>query len=932
MQISCSKCDACFTIQSGSTPKFCSECGAPLGSDELQEPDQTVAHATTEAEALTLTHRPTSNLQGPAANVTSDLGQEEIGPYRLVRQLGQGGMGSVFEAVHQETGQPVALKLLIPSLQGTDESIQRFRRESQIAASLNHPRSTFVYGAGKHEDQFYITMELMDGGTLKDIVTAQGPVETGRAVDYILDIIDGLQVAHAAGIVHRDLKPSNCFLDREGRVKVGDYGLAKSFLGSSELTQTGAFMGTPQYAAPEQLRSGDIDERVDIYALGATLFYLLAGQPCFRGNPAQVIASIASEKAPKVSEVVSGVPRPLVRLIAQTMEKDPARRPQNLEMLRDMLLPYSTRGASLADVGRRLAAFFVDMAMVIIINMMVFMALALLSAILGLPQLIPGPSNPIPLLIVLAFGAAYFVLCEHYFGRGVGKWLMGMRVIGGDSESPSLTAATLRVLILPGLSWLVSILITSQPTPASGTGIPLSMDFVEIVWRTSSNQLLSWSVILVCMVTVRRSNGYRGIHELLSGTRVVRLAADLEFRRIDTLPITAPVQLETEKAFGSYRAIGRFGDNLKPVPYLGIDPELGRDVWIYDELPPPQENEAHRYTGRVRRLRMIHDGRQTGLNWYVTEAVKGAPLAEVLHHTDCSWQAVRPVLLELVIELQDSGAQGILPIDLGVDHVWLDESGRIKLLDFPVVTTQVPPENGDDASQLPPSLPPENRLLLQLLARFVAQHDVPLHVRQLLSELRERVDQTTMLALAEARLSEAADRPANWNWDDRLGVLAVTAGIEMSAIMLLINLVGLSCFMISSHWLIPSVVSMLAGVLATYVFGYCFDGGIALRLSEVAVLRQKTMRSASKWRCAARNTIACLPIVVLGASSLFMTSFANFSSEPNLERGLVQGVMLLWMLVAGLASSLMGLNVIISLLHPARNITDCLTGTRLSRQ
>ena len=938
MQISCRKCKALITVPSGSIPKFCSECGASLSPAEPAEPDSTLRQTAREAEAWTVTRRPSPELKDPEKESPSQQGQREIGPYRLVRQLGQGGMGSVFEAIHQETGQPVALKLLIPSLQGTDESIQRFRRESQIAASLNHPRSTFVYGAGEHEGQFYITMELMEGGTLKDIVATQGPVETGRAIDYILDIIDGLQAAHSEGIVHRDLKPSNCFLDREGRVKVGDYGLAKSFLGDSQLTQTGAFMGTPQYAAPEQLLSGDIDERVDIYALGATLFYLLAGQPCFRGSPAQVIASIASETPPKVSEFTSRVPRALVRIIAQTMEKDPNRRPQSLKMLREMLLPYSTRGASLADVGRRIAAFFVDMTMVQIINSILIMGLLFLGAIAGISQLNPMNPNKALVWIVVPIGIAYFALCEHYFGRGIGKWLMGMRVIGGDSESPSLAAAILRALILPGLSFLVSalagVLWLNDPFPSS-------QNFQSIAGQQTAIQLLSSSLMLICMATARRSGGYRGIHELLSGTRVVRLSGELEFRRIESFPITVPVRGNTEKVFGNYRVIGRFESNLKPVPYLGMDPKLERDVWIYDELPPLPGPETDRYSTRARRLRMIHDARQSGQDWCVTEAVKGGPLVEILQQTDCNWQAVRPVLLELVIELRDSVAQGMLPVDLDIHHVWLDETGRIKLLEFPVVTARLLNLQGiettnesdttkDKISNSPSrSLPPENRLLIQLLSRFIQHHEVPLHVRRLLKKLRERGEEPSMLAYLETELSESADRPANWNWDDRLGVLAVAGGIEVASIFLLVNVVGMACFTIAFHWLSLLVVPMLIGGLATFMFGYCFNGGLALRLSEVAVLRQKDLQPASKWRCGARNALACLPFVLFASwGAMIITSMSTFEIEPRIKVGL----MLLGNLLILLLCGCIGLNIIISLLNPARNMIDYLAGTRLSRQ
>ena len=136
-----------------------------------------------------------------------------FGPFRIKRKLGQGGMGSVFEAEHCSTGQSIALKLLSRDLLATEESVERFKRESQIAASINHPRSTFVYEAGQLDNQFYITMELMTGGTLKEVVEEEGQLPVEKAIDYVLDIINGLQVAHEAGIVHRDLKPSNCFID-----------------------------------------------------------------------------------------------------------------------------------------------------------------------------------------------------------------------------------------------------------------------------------------------------------------------------------------------------------------------------------------------------------------------------------------------------------------------------------------------------------------------------------------------------------------------------------------------------------------------------------------------------------------------------------------------------------------------------------------------
>ena len=270
MQIRCPACDQTISVE-GSAPKFCSACGQPFSSIEAISGEQAATikiPAGIPDEAATMAPKSaaqeTRELDSKTRPIAASDGDwispdTTIGPFRIIRKLGQGGMGSVYEAEHESTGQSVALKLLSRELLATDDSVERFQRESQIAASINHPRSTFVYEAGQLDNQFYITMELMTGGTLKEVVEEEGPLPVERAVDYVLDIIDGLQVAHEAGIVHRDLKPSNCFIDHGGRVKIGDFGLAKSFFADSSLTRTGTFMGTPQYAAPEQLRASDVD-------------------------------------------------------------------------------------------------------------------------------------------------------------------------------------------------------------------------------------------------------------------------------------------------------------------------------------------------------------------------------------------------------------------------------------------------------------------------------------------------------------------------------------------------------------------------------------------------------------------------------------------------------------------------------------------------
>jgi serine/threonine protein kinase len=180
------------------------------------------------------------------------------GPYRIGRLLGRGGMGEVHEAEHVDSGRRIALKVLQERLQDADERA-RFLREGQLAASISHPHTVYIFGSEEIAGVPVISMELLPGGTLKDRVAAEGPLPPAVGVSAVLDIIGGLDAAQAAGILHRDIKPSNCFVDSDGSVKVGDFG-CRSRPGArrSQQLATG-FEGTPQFAAPEQLRGEPLD-------------------------------------------------------------------------------------------------------------------------------------------------------------------------------------------------------------------------------------------------------------------------------------------------------------------------------------------------------------------------------------------------------------------------------------------------------------------------------------------------------------------------------------------------------------------------------------------------------------------------------------------------------------------------------------------------
>src|SRR5262249_16118359 len=191
------------------------------------------------------------------------------GDYRIGRLLGRGGMGEVYEAEQLQTGRRLALKVLRRRLHQFEDRV-RFLREGQLAASVSHPHAVYIFGSDEIARLPVITMEPLRGGTLKDKVALEGPLSPADAAAAVLDVISGLDAAYAAGILHRDVKPSNCFVDHEGSVKIGDFGLSISTLSRdvrSELTQDG-FQGTPQFAAPEQLRGEPLDLRADIYAVG----------------------------------------------------------------------------------------------------------------------------------------------------------------------------------------------------------------------------------------------------------------------------------------------------------------------------------------------------------------------------------------------------------------------------------------------------------------------------------------------------------------------------------------------------------------------------------------------------------------------------------------------------------------------------------------
>ncbi|MEI8371590.1 MAG: serine/threonine-protein kinase [Planctomycetota bacterium] len=261
-----------------------------------------------------------------------------IGEYTILEELGSGGMGRVFKAVHRKMNRQVALKLLPPSLMPSPESIARFDREIQALAKLSHPNIVSIHDAGEAEGAHFYVMDLVDGNDLARLVKENGPMPVEQAIDCILQAARGLECAHAQGIVHRDIKPSNLILDQGGTVKILDLGIARfqpTAESSDDLTKTGCVLGTVDYMPPEQaLNTRSADHRADIYSLGCTLWFLLTRQSMFAGDTVmERIVAHRGYPVPSLQKACPAAPPWLDALFRKMVAKKPDDRYQSVTAL-----------------------------------------------------------------------------------------------------------------------------------------------------------------------------------------------------------------------------------------------------------------------------------------------------------------------------------------------------------------------------------------------------------------------------------------------------------------------------------------------------------------------------------------------------------------------------------------------------------------------
>ena len=660
MVVDCPSCGHQILTPAGEVARFCSQCGFRLGSTAPAAPPAEAAP--TEADPYK-----TTEYVPQADPGDDDTLPDRIGGYRVLGLLGAGGMGRVFEGESLTTGERVAIKVLTRQLVANPVSLERFKQEGKLAGKIVHPRCVFVRHVDTEDGVPFIVMERMPGRTLKDLLDERGRLQPAEAVPLMLDAIDGLLEAHRLGVIHRDFKPSNCFLTEDGRVKVGDFGLSKSLHSTIELTQTGAFLGTVLYSSPEQIRGEEVDYASDVYAVSATLYQLLAGRPpFFHENVTAVLAMIVSEDAPPLRSLRRELPRSLARLVHHGLERDRDRRLGDLRELRSRLAAQVPSTLTLGALSLRVGAYLLDELIA-----GVFLVLPLTVLVAGLTGTAPGDW-----LHWLAVGA-YFAAFEGLTGAAPGKRLLGLRVCRtGSTQPPGAGRAALRILAFSAMLLLIDLGASALAAGATAPGVALVAAGLALL-----------------VLPMRRSTRYRGLHERLSGTTVLRLPAEERPIRLrmpphsplERLPGRDPVLPAQVGAYRLDRSV-----LVAPDQWLGYaeDPVLGRRVLARLAYDPPPEFTLRGELSRPGRLRSLSYGveqvRGRTLTWEAFIAPEGVPLAPLAARQPLDWRVTRDILRQLAEELAEARADDTLPPTLGLDQVWVAGDGRVQLLDEPV--------------------------------------------------------------------------------------------------------------------------------------------------------------------------------------------------------------------------------------------------------
>ncbi len=456
-----------------------------------------------------------------------------LGPYRVVRHVGRGGMGSVYEGVDDRDRTRVALKVLSPELASRPDFVQRFHRESRVLGQLDDPRIARVFFSGVADGVPFFAMEFVDGQNLEEALEKDGVLEWRRAVHLMRETCRGLAAAAERGLIHRDVKPTNLLLDRSGVLKIVDFGLAKSQDSESRVTITGAVVGTPLYLSPEQGMGKPVDTRSDIYSLGATFYHLLTGAPPFNAeSPMSVIYKHVHDPPEPLSKRARQVPEPFARVVMRCLAKDPARRYADWEDLEEDLDAVE-RGdpvsapAETASIKQSKPAFVVideidETSRVLRKSSAIRRALALvwdLGVLVGFSWLlrqVPGSARMTPFLWLI--GAAYFLVGDALGGRTFGKRAFRLHVTKPDGSPPGLARVLLRAVFQVPLVLLVVVVIQGSDP------IKEFLRFVRLEGVLDAQEfkaIVSVVVAIDILAALFNARG-RSLHDVFSGTSVYR--------------------------------------------------------------------------------------------------------------------------------------------------------------------------------------------------------------------------------------------------------------------------------------------------------------------------------------------------------------------------------------------------------------------------
>jgi eukaryotic-like serine/threonine-protein kinase len=807
----------------------------------------------------------------------------EFGHYRIVRLLGKGGMGEVYEAEDQESGRRVALKILNQHLDSATDK-QRFLREGRLAAQVSHSNCVYVYGSEEIDGTPVISMEFAPGGTLKDHLKREGPMSAARAVDAILAVIEGLQAAAAKGLLHRDIKPANCFVDSDGTVKIGDFGLSISTLSREEtqLTAAGSFLGTPSFASPEQLEGKKLDVRSDIYAVGATLYYLLTGKPPFEAEgTVQLIARILKENPKSPGNLRPEIPKGLSQAILRCLEKDSEKRFFNYAELKERLRPFSSSSPIPADLKIRFVAGSFDF-LSILTAVFVLVKLPLFAFGLSL-------TKPWEDTVRIGWLIAYFGLLEGLWDRSAGKALCGLKVVGPAGQRPGPLRAFLRAFVFA--------LFFQVPSAALGAwaGLGTSMWLWSgsaangkgwaffTTYQPSPYDCISLLCFLVLFATMRRENGLGGIHELLSGTRVVR-HLNLPVRPAIEPSSYLEIATTDPNRIGPYLVIS----SLRRVPseelFLGYDPKLQRKTWIQvPSTTTPPVSDSRRDLNRQGRLRWLNGRRSAEECWDAYEAPEGRPFSALLGEQQ-PWSSVRYWLLDLITEFNASSENQSIPVTVALDRLWITSDGRLKLLDF----AAPPLDENTNALQIVPMTVtdfPSLQLFLYLSSTWAltggtsssepVHRPLPVHASSFLKELRQQGFRTSRELLQ--RVQSILDERASLSRRLRLGHLACSSFLPLITTLFVLASGLVSGFFmeygaggLALLLLLAFSISTAAEGLFGLLSGVLFRGGLLLKGLGMAVVC-KDGSPASRLRGSFRTLIAWLPVLLNSIVLYFWT-------------------------------------------------------------